>query len=121
MRAVGSLLGFSRTLRSPLGLPLKFQQKFEQSPIKRGQWRTGHTIIALFATPFLYSALKSAYMTVRMRRLETQEILSDRFTWLHERMLEDEVEALLIQQVANSNVDRTQPLLRLGPSYVRSV
>ena len=32
---------------------------------------------------------------------------------------EDEVDALLIQQVANSNVDRAQPLLRLGPSYVR--
>lgn len=32
-------------------------------------------------------AVQSTYMTARMRRLDTQEILSDRFTWLHERML----------------------------------
>ncbi|CDJ46214.1 hypothetical protein, conserved [Eimeria brunetti] len=115
------MVGLSRALRAPLGVPRLIQEKLtSQLRSERFQWTAGHTVIALFAVPFVYWGAKSTYMTTRMRRLETQEILSDRFTWLHERMLEDEVDAILVQQVANSNIDRTQPLLRLGPSYVRS-
>ncbi|KAL8275097.1 hypothetical protein Esti_000976 [Eimeria stiedai] len=116
------LLGLSAWRRAPLGVPFQAQSKalLQKTCWVMSPWTTGHSVLAVCAAPFLYSAAKSIYMTMRMRRLNTQEILSDRFTWLHERMLEDEVEALLIEQVANSNVDRTQPLLRLGPSYVRS-
>ncbi|CDJ31655.1 uncharacterized protein EMH_0039690 [Eimeria mitis] len=121
MRTLQSMVGLSRALRAPLGVPRLIQEKLASSQLRneRFQWSTGHTVIALFSVPFVYWGAKSTYMTARMRRLDTQEILSDRFTWLHERMLEDEVDALLIQQVADSNIDRAQPLLRLGPSYVR--
>lgn len=112
----------SRAMRAPLGVPGSLREKvaFSQPRKKWCQWTVGHTVIALFAAPFVYWGAKSTYMTARLRRLDTQEILSDRFTWLHERMLEDEVDALLIRQLADSNIDRTQPFLRLGPSYVRS-
>ncbi|KAL8452387.1 hypothetical protein Emed_001392 [Eimeria media] len=119
MPTLRSLLGLSAWRRAPLGVPFQAQSKalMQKTRFAMGPWTTGHSVLAVCAAPFLYSAAKSMYMTMRMRRLDTQEILSDRFTWLHERMLEDEVDALLIEQVANSNVDRTQPLLRLGPSY----
>ncbi|KAL8430781.1 hypothetical protein Efla_004017 [Eimeria flavescens] len=121
MGALRALLGLSASLRAPLGVPLSAKPKasMQKARLFRGPWTTGHSVLAVCAAPFIYSAAKSMYMTARMRRLDTQEILSDRFTWLHERMLEDEVDALLIQQVENSKVDRTQPLLRLGPSFVR--
>ncbi|XP_026192136.1 uncharacterized protein LOC34620229 [Cyclospora cayetanensis] len=122
MANLKGLLGLSARLRAPLGIPRAVAENAPpaKTRLMKGPWTTGHTVIAVCSTPFVYSALKSFYMTARMRRLNTEEILSDRFTWLHERMLEDEVDSVLIQQVANSNVDRSKPLLRLGPSYVRS-
>eukprot|EP00921_Rhytidocystis_pertsovi_P013902 GHVQ01022594.1.p1 GENE.GHVQ01022594.1~~GHVQ01022594.1.p1 ORF type:complete len:154 (+),score=26.30 GHVQ01022594.1:288-749(+) len=81
---------------------------------------TGPFFIALFSAPFIYTAIKNMYWTVRFRHLDQSEILSDRFTWLHERMLEDEVEAVLLEKVPAGGFPEHQPGLMLGPASFSS-
>lgn len=76
----------------------------------------GPFFLFLFASPFLYKGAKTMYATFRYRQLNAREIISDRFTWLHERMLEDEVERVLLQGVPPGGFDKTRPGLLLGPS-----
>eukprot|EP00918_Siedleckia_nematoides_P083551 GHVU01183155.1.p1 GENE.GHVU01183155.1~~GHVU01183155.1.p1 ORF type:complete len:125 (-),score=11.08 GHVU01183155.1:145-519(-) len=59
---------------------------------------TGPFFIALIAAPFLYKGVKSGYYALRYKSVNRAEIISDRYSWLHERMLEDEVDAALIEK-----------------------
>ncbi|KAK1938640.1 hypothetical protein X943_003067 [Babesia divergens] len=61
-------------------------------------------LVCLFAlsSPYIYNSVKQAYWTRRFRKLNMDEIISDRFTWLHHCMLRDEVERTLIQQASTT-------------------
>ncbi|PFH35196.1 putative membrane protein [Besnoitia besnoiti] len=76
----------------------------------------GPFFLVLFTSPFWYQGLKTMYASCRYRKLNEREIISDRYTWLHERMLEDEVERALLQHVPAGGFDKSRPGLILGPS-----
>ncbi|SBS87907.1 conserved Plasmodium protein, unknown function [Plasmodium ovale] len=78
----------------------------------------GPFFICLLTTPYWFSALKSIYWTIRYEQLNKQEILSDRFTWLYERMLEDEVHKTLLQKLPSYNFKNSGPENILGPSKI---
>jgi len=62
----------------------------------------------LLFSPVLYRSAKELYWTRQLRKLNRQEIVADRYEWLHEQMIRDEVDALLLRQAAYN------PLL-IGP------
>ncbi|CEM17638.1 unnamed protein product [Vitrella brassicaformis CCMP3155] len=83
---------------------------------ERNFWHTGSTggfWLIVFTAPLWYPAAKEFYWTGQYKQYEKQEILSDRFTWLHERMLEDEIEKVLMKQVPREGFQT--PALSLGP------
>ncbi|CAE8700742.1 unnamed protein product [Polarella glacialis] len=64
----------------------------------------GPFFLLLFFTPTLYRSAKDFYWTRQLRKLNTEEIISDRYDWLRLSMLQDEVEAVLLQQVPAGGV-----------------
>merc|ERR1711939_1020057 len=72
----------------------------------------GPVFLFLFFVPTLYQSFKDAYWTRQLRKLDTSEVISDRYEWLRLSMLQDEVEAELLKKVPAGGV---QPL-ELGPS-----
>ncbi|SBT80562.1 conserved Plasmodium protein, unknown function [Plasmodium malariae] len=78
----------------------------------------GPFFIGLITAPYWFSALKNIYWTLRYEQLNKQEILSDRFTWLYERMLEDEVHKTLLQKLPSYNFKNNGPENILGPSKI---
>ena len=63
----------------------------------------GPFFLCVLATPIVYSSVKSWYWTRQLRKLSTREIISDRFTWLHRSMLDDEVERVLLSKAGKLN------------------
>merc|ERR1712232_799796 len=72
----------------------------------------GPVFILLFLTPTIYRSVKDFYWTRQLRKLNTEEVISDRYQWLKMNMLQDEVEAILLQQMPAGGVAP----LELGPS-----
>eukprot|EP00440_Ansanella_granifera_P055720 gb/GFBE01060393.1/.p1 GENE.gb/GFBE01060393.1/~~gb/GFBE01060393.1/.p1 ORF type:complete len:134 (+),score=46.67 gb/GFBE01060393.1/:1-402(+) len=72
----------------------------------------GPFFLLLFFTPTIYRSIKDFYWTRQLRKLNTEEIISDRYEWLRLNMLQDEVEACLLQQAPAGGVAP----LELGPS-----
>jgi len=72
----------------------------------------GPFFLLLFFTPSLYRSFKDFYWTQQLRKLNTEEIISDRYDWLRMNMLQDEVEAGLLEQVPAGGI----PALTLGPA-----
>merc|ERR1712007_117258 len=72
----------------------------------------GPFFLLLFFTPTMYRSFKDFYWTRQLRKLNTEEIISDRYDWLKINMLKDEVEAELLKQVPAGGVAS----LQLGPS-----
>merc|ERR1712014_35056 len=72
----------------------------------------GPFFLLLFFTPTIYRSFKDFYWTRQLRKLSTEEIISDRYEWLRLGMIQDEVEATLLSQVPAGGV---KPL-ELGPS-----
>eukprot|EP00929_Paragymnodinium_shiwhaense_P020048 TRINITY_DN1348_c0_g1_i1.p1 TRINITY_DN1348_c0_g1~~TRINITY_DN1348_c0_g1_i1.p1 ORF type:complete len:137 (-),score=58.40 TRINITY_DN1348_c0_g1_i1:176-586(-) len=72
----------------------------------------GPVFLLLFLTPTLYRSFKDAYWTRQLRKLDTAEIISDRYEWLRLNMLQDEVEAALLKKVPAGGVEP----LTLGPA-----
>mmetsp|Transcript_18460 Transcript_18460/g.39292 ORF Transcript_18460/g.39292 Transcript_18460/m.39292 type:complete len:140 (+) Transcript_18460:54-473(+) len=70
----------------------------------------GPFFIMLFLTPTIYRSYKDFYWTGALKKLNTEEIISDRYEWLKLNMLQDEVEAVLMKQAP-----KVAPLT-LGPS-----
>ncbi len=56
----------------------------------------GPFFLCVLASPIIYSSVKSFYWTRQLRKLTAREIIGDRFAWLHRRMLDDEVERILL-------------------------
>eukprot|EP00922_Rhytidocystis_sp_ex-Travisia-forbesii_P070383 GHVS01105136.1.p1 GENE.GHVS01105136.1~~GHVS01105136.1.p1 ORF type:complete len:141 (+),score=18.84 GHVS01105136.1:238-660(+) len=79
----------------------------------------GPLFITLLTMPFWYAGIKTMYWTCRYRTLDQQEIISDRLDWLHQRMLEDQVEEVLLRKVPRSGFPKEQPLILLGPSSLQ--
>ncbi|CAE7254311.1 unnamed protein product [Symbiodinium sp. CCMP2592] len=74
----------------------------------------GPFFLFLFFAPTFYRSFKDFYWTQQLRKLSTEEIISDRYEWLRLNMLKDEVEACLLSQVPEGGI---KPL-ELGPSKV---
>merc|ERR1712012_373377 len=72
----------------------------------------GPFFLLLLFTPTIYRAGKDMYWTGQLRKLNTEEIISDRYEWLRQSMIKDEVEAKLLEQVPSCGFT---PLV-LGPS-----
>merc|ERR1719222_916487 len=72
----------------------------------------GPFFILLLFTPSIYRSFKDFYWTGQLKKLNTEEIISDRYDWLKLNMLQDEVEAVLLKQVPKAGVAP----LELGPS-----
>mmetsp|Transcript_67921 Transcript_67921/g.153613 ORF Transcript_67921/g.153613 Transcript_67921/m.153613 type:complete len:134 (-) Transcript_67921:96-497(-) len=75
----------------------------------------GPFFLLLFFTPTIYRSVKDFYWTRQLKKLNTEEIIGDRYEWLRLSMLQDEVEAALLQHVPAGGF---QPL-QLGPSMPR--
>ncbi|GAB68697.1 hypothetical protein PCYB_141250 [Plasmodium cynomolgi strain B] len=78
----------------------------------------GPFFICLLTAPYWFAGIKNIYWTLRYEQLNKQEILSDRFTWLYERMLEDEVHKTLLQKLPSYNFKNNGPENMLGPSQI---
>eukprot|EP00933_Yihiella_yeosuensis_P013431 TRINITY_DN12457_c0_g1_i2.p1 TRINITY_DN12457_c0_g1~~TRINITY_DN12457_c0_g1_i2.p1 ORF type:complete len:156 (+),score=29.14 TRINITY_DN12457_c0_g1_i2:59-469(+) len=72
----------------------------------------GPLFILLFFTPTIYRSFKDFYWTRQLRKLSTEEIISDRYEWLRLNMIQDEVEAEVLKQVPAGGVAP----LELGPA-----
>eukprot|EP00930_Biecheleria_cincta_P016754 TRINITY_DN1351_c0_g1_i2.p1 TRINITY_DN1351_c0_g1~~TRINITY_DN1351_c0_g1_i2.p1 ORF type:complete len:148 (-),score=34.94 TRINITY_DN1351_c0_g1_i2:110-511(-) len=72
----------------------------------------GPFFLLLFFTPTIYRSFKDFYWTRQLRKLSTEEIISDRYEWLRLNMIQDEVEAALISRMPAGGVKS----LELGPS-----
>merc|ERR1719343_374384 len=59
----------------------------------------GPFFLMLFFTPTIYRSCKDFYWTRQLRKLNTEEVISDRYQWLKLSMIQDEVEAELLKQV----------------------
>merc|ERR1719437_407087 len=59
----------------------------------------GPFFLLLFFTPTIYRSFKDFYWTRQLRKLNTEEVISDRYEWLRVSMIQDEVEAELLKQV----------------------
>lgn len=84
-------------------------------------WReanVGPFFIGLLTAPYWFSGLKTIYWSIQYKKLNTQEILSDRFTWLYERMLEDELHKNLLKKLPSYNFKNDGPENILGPSDI---
>merc|ERR1719145_97156 len=59
----------------------------------------GPFFLLLLFTPTLYRSAKDMYWTRQLRKLNTEEVIADRYEWLRMSMIQDEVEAELLKQV----------------------
>merc|ERR1719282_594498 len=74
-----------------------FRQFFEEKYFWQ-KANLGPFFLLLFFTPTIYRSFKDFYWTRQLRKLEAEEIISDRYDWLKLNMLKDEVEAALLKQ-----------------------
>merc|ERR1719282_2133738 len=88
-----------------------FRQFFEEKYFWQ-KANLGPFFLLLFFTPTIYRSVKDFYWTRQLRTLNTEEIVSDRYEWLKLNMIQDEVEAALLEKVPAGGF---QPL-QLGPS-----
>uniref|UniRef100_A0A3B0NJ97 Uncharacterized protein n=1 Tax=Theileria annulata TaxID=5874 RepID=A0A3B0NJ97_THEAN len=65
----------------------------------------GRLCCGFLAFPFLYEYTKEFYWTQRLKKLNMDEIISDRFTWLHHCMIKDEIDRTLLKQSATKLKD----------------
>eukprot|EP00930_Biecheleria_cincta_P016753 TRINITY_DN1351_c0_g1_i1.p1 TRINITY_DN1351_c0_g1~~TRINITY_DN1351_c0_g1_i1.p1 ORF type:complete len:134 (-),score=35.95 TRINITY_DN1351_c0_g1_i1:102-503(-) len=101
-----SITGFFGQVKS-LNLGKFFEEKYFWEKANVGPF-----FLLLFFTPTIYRSFKDFYWTRQLRKLSTEEIISDRYEWLRLNMIQDEVEAALISKMPAGGV---QPL-ELGPS-----
>lgn len=73
------------------------------------QGNTGPFFLLLLFSPFIYRGFKSWYWTRQMAVLNRQEIVADRYEWLHQTSIKDELDRSLA-----AKADQYQPLM-LGP------
>merc|ERR1719401_1185317 len=59
----------------------------------------GPFFLGLFFLPTIYRSFKDFYWTRQLRKLNTEEVISDRYEWLRVSMIQDEVEAELLKKV----------------------
>merc|ERR1712014_372236 len=59
----------------------------------------GPFFLLLLFTPTIYRSCKDMYWTRQLRKLNTEEVISDRYEWLRMSMIHDEVEAALLKHV----------------------
>lgn len=69
----------------------------------------GYFVLGLVFTPTIYRSVKDFYWTRQLKKLNTEEVISDRYEWLRLNMIKDEVEAALLQK-------GTPAPLTLGPA-----
>merc|ERR1740115_420854 len=108
MSAVKSLKASGQQLTKNLK-GFKFGTFFEEKHFWN-KANVGPFFLLLVFTPTLYRSFKDFYWTRQLRKLNTEEIIADRYEWLRLSMLRDEVEAVLIAQAGS-----VAPLV-LGPS-----
>lgn len=58
----------------------------------------GPICLGIVAFPLALDSAKELYWTIRMKKLNMDEILSDRFTWLHHSIISDEIDRTLLKQ-----------------------
>merc|ERR1712118_183224 len=64
-------------------------------------WNKAHLgpfVLLLVFTPTIYRSAKDFYWTRQLKKLNTEEIISDRYEWLRLNMIKDEVEAACLKQ-----------------------
>mmetsp|Transcript_48839 Transcript_48839/g.97155 ORF Transcript_48839/g.97155 Transcript_48839/m.97155 type:complete len:128 (-) Transcript_48839:102-485(-) len=107
-------LGLSRPSSSSITESFKgfsFGKFFEETYFWK-KANVGPFFILLFCTPMIYRSVKDMYWTRQLRKLSTEEIISDRYEWLRLNMLQDEVEAAFLASAPAGGVAS----LELGPS-----
>lgn len=67
--------------------------------IAQGSRRLGLLCLCVISSPYIYGYVTQAYWTRRYKQLNMDEIISDRYTWLHHCMLRDEIDRTLLKQV----------------------
>merc|ERR1719506_118377 len=100
-----------RRFAAPLGLPSKVsvadatRQITSFSPRaffeEKNFWNKAHIgtfVLCLVFTPTIYRSIKDAYWTRQLKKLNTEEVISDRYEWLRLNMIKDEVEAACLKQ-----------------------
>merc|ERR1711935_307395 len=95
----------------PLGLPLKISPGDAVKKItsfspgaffeEKHFWKKAHLgtfVLALVFTPTIYRSIKDFYWTRQLKKLNIEEVISDRYEWLRISMIKDEVEAACLKQ-----------------------
>merc|ERR1711972_421433 len=88
-----------------------FKQFFEEKYFWQ-KANLGPFFLLLFFTPTIYRSFKDAYWTRQLKKLNTEEIISDRYEWLRLNMLKDEVEAAALAKLPAEGIRPPE----LGPS-----
>ena len=83
--------GIEQMVRSPATF---FEEKHFWSKANLGP-----LFVLLLLTPTMYRSFKDFYWTRQLKKLSTEEIISDRYEWLRLGMIRDEVEEDLLKQV----------------------
>merc|ERR1719375_2479498 len=96
---------------APLGLPSKTSLKEGLSEVtsfspskffeEKHFWNKAHLgpfVLLLVFTPTIYRSIKDFYWTRQLKKLNTEEVISDRYEWLRLNMIKDEVEAAALKQ-----------------------
>merc|ERR1719333_1907894 len=100
----------SASLKESVGQITSFSPRafFEE----KNFWSKAHLgpfVLLLVFTPTIYRSFKDAYWTRQLKKLNAEEVISDRYEWLRLNMIKDEVEATLLKQ-------GTPEMVMLGPS-----
>merc|ERR1712226_963723 len=90
---LNTVTGFTNNVKS-----FRFGTFFEEKYFWQ-QANIGPFFLLLLFTPTIYRSAKDMYWTRQLRRLNTEEVIADRYEWLRMSMIQDEVEAVLLQQV----------------------
>merc|ERR1719458_903549 len=72
----------------------------------------GPFFLLLAFTPTMYRSIKDFYWTRQLQKLNTEEVISDRYEWLRMSMIQDEVAGELLKQVPAGDV-RPREFVRL--------
>jgi hypothetical protein len=52
----------------------------------------------VLAAPFIYGGIKEMYWTRQLKQMNRQEIINDRFNWLHKLSLDAEIEKVVLNK-----------------------
>eukprot|EP01066_Platyproteum_vivax_P013384 Platyproteum_vivax@DN6064_c0_g1_i1.p1 len=117
-----NLLRLSRFLRNTSEVKPAMEEILSRGPAKKVTWseyfeydyfwkkaNLAPWFIGIVSFGTVYWSVKEAYYSFVFRSRNNRALMSDRFEWLHEMMIKDEVETSLLKKVPQQGFDKSKP------------